>query len=296
MFDFLNQPFGVLLNFISENLAFRNYGLTIIFFTIFIKILLFPLNLKQQKSTIRMQAIQPELDALKESCGGDKNLLMQEQQKIYSKYNVNPAGGCLPTLIQLPVLIVVYNIIISPLTYIAKISADSISSLTEIAKNLGMTSSGRGQLEVNAFFLKNPQYITDDVKILLGNSDFVNMTFLKIFDLGTKPTACFSEKWFSPEFWALVPLLLIPIITLVSQYALQWLTQPKKKKKDNKAAAQDPTQRSMNLMLKFMPLMTFFIALTTPAGLGFYWAIGNILTLLQTYLTNKFFLNKKEGL
>ena len=282
--SFLSEPFGVLLNFIYNHLAFCSYGLTIIVFTLFVKILLFPLNLKQQKSTAKMQALQPELDALKETCGSDNELLMQEQNKLYAKYNVNPMSGCLPTLIQLPILLVVYNIIISPLTYIAGISTESVTKLAEIA---GITTTNKSQLLVNAFFLKDASAITEEVSSIMGGESFVNMTFLKIFNLGTAPT-----EFFSSWDWSIAPLLLIPVLCLASQYFLQWMSTGGKKKNKKQ---EDPSARSMNMMLKLMPLMTFFIALTTPAGLGFYWTVSNLFTILQTYITNKFFLDKKEG-
>lgn len=231
--NFISKPFEIIMEYIAKYLAGGNYGVAIIIFTVFIKILLLPLNIKQQKSTIRTQALQPELKALQEQCGNDKELLMQEQQKLYAKYNVNPMAGCLPTLIQFPILIVVYDII----------------------RNLALQD---------------------------GNKD--GMIFLKIFDLSRAPTEAFKGG----IHWDLMPLLLIPVVTLLSQYAIQWMTSPnKKKKKKDKNAEVDPTQRSMNLMLAFMPFMTFFIALTTRAGLGFYWAVSNILTLIQTFFTNK---------
>ncbi|MBP1587885.1 MAG: membrane protein insertase YidC [Clostridia bacterium] len=287
MFDFLAQPFGVILNFIHTHMAFENYGLTIIFFTIFVKILLLPLTLKQQISTARTQALQPELEALKRSCGDDNQLLMQEQQKLYAKYNVNPMSGCLPTLIMFPVIIVVYNIIRSPLTYIAGLASDSVKNLAAIMQGVAVDAvKNVDQLKINSFFLNDAAKITSDVTDIMGGRSFVDMKFLGIFDLGIAPYTCFTEK-----SWALAPLLIIPVVTLVSQYLIQWVSTPGGRKKGK---AQDPSARSMKLMMMLMPLFTFFIAMSTPAGLGFYWAVSNILTLLQTFLINKFFMNKKE--
>lgn len=278
------------MKFLYEYLAFGNYGVAIILFTLFVRLLLFPLNLKQQKSLIMTQALQPELEALKRSCGDDREMLMQEQQKLYAKYNVNPMAGCLPMLIQFPILIVVYNIIRQPLTYIAEFSSDVIAKLGEIAG----ISGNMAEHEISRFFL-NSANITPEISAKLselgvGTGDFVNMTFLKVFDLGIAPMKFFSG---GKVVWEYAPLLLIPIVTLVSQYFLQWMSSPKRKKKDKNA--EDPSTRSMNLMMKLMPLMTFFIAFTTPAGLGFYWAIGNLLSVGQTALINKAFIKKKEG-
>ncbi len=281
--DFFAQPFGILLKYISDFLAFGNYGLTIIFFTIFVKILLFPLTLKQQLSTIRTQSIQPELDALNQAYANDRQTLMQEQQKLYQKYNVNPMAGCLPTLIMFPVIIIVYNIIRSPLTYIAGLSSEVVTRLSEIMDSTAKTVD---QLKVNSYFLNNPEAITEEVKTLIGDHSFVNMKFLGL-DLGTAPFSCFTEK-----SWALAPLLIIPLLVLATQYIVQWYSSPTRGKKKNKNS--DPTSRTMNLMLKLMPLLTFGIAISTPAGLGFYWTVSNLLTLLQTFLINTFFIKRNE--
>ena len=111
------------------------------------------------------------------------------------------------------------------------------------------------------------------------------MNFLGL-DLGIVPTKAFSS-------WSYVPLLLIPVLVLVSQYVVQWFSSPTRGQKKDKGQ-KDPTQRGMGLMMKLMPIMTFVIALITPAALGFYWLVSNLLTLLQTYLINTFFIKKNE--
>lgn len=283
-FDYFALPFGIVLKYISQFLSFGNYGITIIFFTLFVKILLFPLTLKQQLSTIKTQALQPELDALKRAYGNDNQALMQEQQKLYAKYNVNPLSGCLPTLVMFPVILIVYSIVRSPLTYIAGLSSDAITRLAEIAKI--DAKSVDMQLTLNSTFLKDPSLITEEVRTIMDGKDFVNMQFLGL-DLGTRPWDVFTN--FS---WSILPLLLIPILTLATQYLLQWYSSPNRGKKKNKNA--DPASRGMNLMLKLMPLLTFGIAFSFPAGLGFYWVISNLFSLLQTFLINTFFVKKNE--
>ncbi|MCR5056970.1 MAG: YidC/Oxa1 family membrane protein insertase [Clostridia bacterium] len=281
MFNFLLQPFGLILQYIYKYLAFGNYGIAIILFTLFVKILLFPLTLKQQLSTIKTQALQPELAALKKTYGKDNQAYMQEQQKLYAKYGVNPMAGCLPTLLMFPVIIVVYQIIRGPLTFISGISSTTLKSLSELAKAAGIATD---ELSINSWLLSTSG-TTDSAAQLLGNSPLVNMNFLGL-DLGIVPTKAFSS-------WSYVPLLLIPVLVLVSQYVVQWFSSPTRGQKKDKGQ-KDPTQRGMGLMMKLMPIMTFVIALITPAALGFYWLVSNLLTLLQTYLINTFFIKKNE--
>lgn len=284
--DFFAQPFGIILNYIYKFLAFGNYGLTIIIFTVFVKLLLLPLTLKQQLSTIKTQALQPELDALKRSYGNDNQALMQEQQKLYAKYNVNPMSGCLPTLIMFPVIILVYTIIRSPLQYIAGLSKNVILQLQAVMTGVGFSSvTTADQLAINSYFLSDPAKRAQ-VSSLVGDHSFVNMSFLGL-DLGKAPLEVFTN--FS---WSILPLVIIPILTLATQYLLQWYSSPTRGKKKQKGG--DPTSRSMNLMMKLMPLLTFGIAFTTPSGLGFYWTVSNLLSLLQTFLINTFLLKRNE--
>ena len=85
-----------------------NYGVAVIIFTIIIKAVLMPLTLKQQRSMLRMQKVQPLMNDLQKKYGNDKDKLNQEMMKLYKKYDVNPASGCLPMLIQLPILMMLY--------------------------------------------------------------------------------------------------------------------------------------------------------------------------------------------
>lgn len=240
MLNFIAQPFGVLMEYIYRYLAFENYGLAIILFTVFARLLLFPLNLSQQRSMEKQQALMPEIEALKKKYGNDKNRLQEEQQNLYTKYKINPMAGCLPMLLQFPILMALYEII------------------------------------RNAEF-----YIGAEV----------NKVFLGIFDLSVTP------KW---QIWNIdkadyklyLPLLIFPIIAFATTYISQMLSMRQGKKKGEK---KDDTPKPMSGMMKVMPFMTLIFGFMVPAGLALYWAVGNILSILQTYLIRNVFTKKKEG-
>ena len=88
-----------------------NFGLSIIILTILIKIVLLPLTLKQDKSMKEMKNLQPKIDALKDKYGNDKQMLNQKTMELYKEHNVNPAGGCLPLLVQLPILWALFGVL-----------------------------------------------------------------------------------------------------------------------------------------------------------------------------------------
>ncbi|MBC3797762.1 YidC/Oxa1 family membrane protein insertase [Acetobacterium tundrae] len=110
--DFLYNIFGWVLFQIFE--IVHNYGWAIIIFTILTKICLLPLNIKQTKSMKDMQRLQPELQKLQKKFKNNKEKLNEETLKLYKTFKVNPAGGCLPLLIQFPILIGLYGTLKSP--------------------------------------------------------------------------------------------------------------------------------------------------------------------------------------
>ena len=292
MWDFIAKPFAIVMKFIYETLAFQNYGLAIIIFTLFVKLLILPLTIKQQRSTLMTQKIQPELDRIKESYGNDRQKLYEEQQKIYQKYGVNSMAGCLPMLIQFPIIIVLYQIIRMPLTYISGMAKDAINSLVTIA-DAGLNASN--ELSIVSFFTKNADKFNEACQSLSMTAQelsekLINMKFLGIFDLGVTPRIDF---WAWGEDWNIyLPLLLIPFVAVGTAYLQQFLTMPRKKKGEKK----DPSQGALNIMTKVLPLMTLVFAFILPAGLGIYFIVSNIISMLLTLLINAIYKKKKEGI
>ena len=112
----MNEFFNALvfpLKWILEvfNSIFGSYAISIIVFTILVNACLFPLNIKQQKTTAKQAVLKPKLDALKEKYGKDKMKYQTEMNALYQREGVNPAGGCLPLLIRMPILIGVYQVV-----------------------------------------------------------------------------------------------------------------------------------------------------------------------------------------
>ena len=286
--DFIARPFGVLMEFIYNNLAFHNYGLAIIVFTLFVKILFLPLSIKQQRSMERQQAIAPELEAIRNKFKGDNKRIQEEQMNLYSKYNISPMSGCLPMLIQFPLIIIIYQIVRQPLTYIAGISSAVILRLRNLVAATGLRVTD--EIGINSYYLNNIDKIPSEI----SQESLVNMKFLKIFDLGVTPKIQFWT--YGAEWKIYLPILLIPFLAVGSSYLQMWITNrinngPKKKKD-----SENPQPGGLASITKFLPLMTFVIAFMVPSGLGFYWTVSNLLNILQTILVKKLFnIKKKEG-
>ncbi|MDM7857531.1 membrane protein insertase YidC [Thiopseudomonas acetoxidans] len=107
---FIAQPIFWLLTFIHSLLG--NWGWSIILLTVIIKLIFFPLSAASYKSMARMRGLAPKVQALKDSCGDDKQKLSQGMMELYKKEKVNPLGGCLPILVQMPVFLSLYWVLL----------------------------------------------------------------------------------------------------------------------------------------------------------------------------------------
>src|SRR5918999_3826109 len=105
------------------------YGLAIILLTIAVRILLLPLSIKQTRSQREMQRIMPEIKALQKKHKGDRQKINEETMKLYKEHGVNPLGGCLPLLMQFPVLIALYYVITRPREYMSWVQGSELETV-----------------------------------------------------------------------------------------------------------------------------------------------------------------------
>lgn len=102
----------------GDSEIFSNYAIAIIIMSIIIKVITFPLTIKQQKSMAKTKALQPKIKELQEKYGNDAQTIARKQQELYKEYGVNPMSGCLPLLIQLPILMSMWRVVQQPETYV----------------------------------------------------------------------------------------------------------------------------------------------------------------------------------
>jgi YidC/Oxa1 family membrane protein insertase len=278
--DFIAQPMGQLLNFIYNSLAFKSYGIAIIIFTIIIRVILLPLMIKQSRSMAKMQELNPKIQELQKRYKNDKEKLNVELMNVYKENNVNPAGGCLPLLIQLPILFALWQVISRPLTYMLDLR-DKIDPLLK-ALNLPAKNSG-AYPEINIINNFDASSVSNVVSGDIANNisqmkdgfNFLGMNLANI------PNAALSN--FKPEY---LILLLIPLIAVTTTYISSKISIPKTSQAQNNSM-----QKSM---LFIGPLMTLIFSFNFPAGMGLYWITGNIFQIFQQLFINKMILNKKE--
>ena len=262
----------------------ENYAWSIVIFTLIIKIILFPLSVKQQKSSAAMAAFQPKLEKLKKQYANNQQKLQEEQMKLYSEEGINPMASCLPLFIQLPILYGVFDVVYRPITHIIRASKDVISQAAEITKGL-LTNVSK---ETLTNFNQRPEiYIVKEVQknpdafAELNNPEFVeavsnfNNKLFGIVDLGDIPTL-------KPEVWnaAAIILILIPVMSGVIQMIMTVYSQIRSKKLNPDA----PSMAGMNIMLYVMPVFSVWIAFSFPAGIGFYWTMSSLFSFIQSII------------
>ncbi len=288
--------FGWLIRSIYE--LVENYGVAIILFTIVVKLLLLPLNIKSQKAMKKQQKIQPVIAELQKKYANDQQKLQQEMMKVYKENNVSMMGGCLPMLLQFPILIGLYQAIQRPLTYMfnvpyKNIPQDIIAKVAELAEKAGVAVGENAETFVTRMMSTDQISISSWAGKVAGEVHewYINFNFFGL-DLSSKPQAALGLLSNPAENLGTVLLLIIPVLAVISSVLQSKITMAQSGQ--NKNSGTEQTQ-SMNAMMKWMmPLMTGYFALILPAGMGLYWIISGVLQILQQLALNNYFEKKGE--
>lgn len=276
IFGFFGSILGYLLWFLYT--IFRNYGVAIILFTIILKLVMFPMSLKQQKSMASQSKLAAKQKELQKKYGTNKQKYNEELMKLYEKEGVNPSSGCLTTLIPFPIMLGIYYSVIMPLSNTLHIASDTIKLATEyISKIPGVVSTaGAGYTELE---------IIRNFDALKGN--------LTMFSPADLDKIEFFSKGFhfagldllaTPKGADLLSFLwIIPVLSLVSSFAYQFYM----------SRAQGATTQGqpgcMKVMMYVFPLISVYWAYIMPAAVGFYWVISSVTSFGQSIITNKYF-------
>ena len=285
----LGYVMDILFRFTSSFGVF-NVGLCIILFTIVMKTLMIPLTIKQQKTTKLMSVMNPEIQAIQKKYKGKSDQeSMQRQnveiQAVYEKYGTSMTGGCLPLLIQMPILLALYRVIYTPLMGQADY-AQKLQEITIIATACG------GKLD--KFDFTNANRLVDmlykfstsqwgELQALFpAISDVIGQNAAVVERMNTFLGLNMAEApgWVPSFAW------IIPILAAVSQWFSTKLmsgNQP-----STSADAENPMAQSMKTMTTTMPLFSAFICITMPAGLGIYWIATSVVTIIQQLIVNAY--------
>lgn len=292
MWDYILLALGWIIKLIYD--VFENYGVAIILFTIVIKLLLLPLNIKSQRAMKKQQKIQPIIAELQKKYANDQAKLQQEMMKVYKDNNVSMMGGCLPMLIQMPILIALYSVIRRPITFIrgAFFAGKMPSHISETLNSLAEKVGGTIQGGVDAFW-KNYQIQISRWANEIGFEEWsINFDFLGL-DLSRNPSEALQYLNDIGNNLAVVMLLLIPVLAILSSIAQNKISMHLSGQDKNKNM-NDQAQATSNMMMWMMPLMTGFFTFSLPAGMGLYWIASGVIQIVQQIVLNIYFEKKGE--
>ena len=308
----ISKLLGVILSLLYDglnSLGIINIGLAIILFTLIIRLILLPLMIKQNRASKIMNYIQPEINKVTKKYKGkkDQESLMAQQREtreIQDKYGASMTGGCLTSIIQLPIFFGLYNVIQNIPAYVDKIKAlyepiatqivgnqEAMDKLREFKNNGGNNTlksitltdgNVNTVIDVLAKFSENSW---DSFKALFDNQgaivDSINANVPKINEIYT----LFGINLTSAPGFALTAALIIPILSMIFQF-LSMHVVPQQESTD---PTQQATMKTMKMMMNVMPIMSFFVCVGVPAGVGLYWATGAFMSFITSVLINLYF-------
>ena len=286
MFKVITIPFGYLLDWL--NTLTGSYGISLILFSLILKLLLLGPAAKSKKSMLKMSRLSPRLKALEIECGEDKQKLQQETAKLYKEEGVSMFGGCLWSFVPLLILIPLYYVIREPITYLMHYTAEEAKTIVEvIAQHIDLPGNAYYHQLVAAPYVMEYKDAIAAAGIDVAKLHALNFKFLGI-DLGTIPDFRF---WTFTEASQYIMLLFL-IVSAASQLVSALIAQKMSDKiaTNNRGEQEEnATAQTGKTMMWMMPLMSLYFCFIMPAAMSVYWTAQAVLGIVQdVFLTLHF--------
>ena len=278
----------------------NSYGVALILFTLVIKLIMLPFQMKSKKSMMRMSRVSGQMQDLQKRYAKNQAKLQEEMQKLYEEEGVNPMSGCLWSFLPLPILMALYSIIRQPITHFMMLSKDVLQTVVQSVADAGVDLTNivmmdkvtgapalkDGLYQMAAYGQINLVKAVQEMGLSTPDGWFnVNYKFLGL-DLTATPWEYVKSFTFT---WAVIGVILIPILAGLSQFVFSKLTMKTQPQADAAGGA------SMKSMMYMMPLFSVYIAFIMPAALGVYWIAQSVFSLIQEAILNKTLSAKMEA-
>lgn len=299
----------------------QNVGLSIIIFTLVIYMILTPIQIKQQKLSKMTAIMNPELQAIQKKYKNRKDqasmMKMQEETTlVYQKYGVSPMGTCLPLLVQMPILLALYQVIYRIPAYVGSVRAIFTDAVTNITSVNGYTDIIQNFLTDNKIntvklTLENGVATNNSIIDVLyklspsqweafagidkfsGFSSVINDTASEIahvqyflgLNIADTPFAIIKTAFAAGSIMLVIGAVLIPFLAWFTQW-LNYKLMPQAAVSSENGAANN-MESTMKTMNTTMPIMSAFFCLTLPVGMGIYWIAGAVIRSIQMLVINK---------
>ncbi|MGH2747588.1 MAG: YidC/Oxa1 family membrane protein insertase [Actinomycetota bacterium] len=242
-----------------------SYGLAIILLTVAVRLVLLPLSIKQTRSMREMQRIQPEVKKLQQKHKGDRQKLNEEMMKLYKEHGVNPFGGCLPLLLQLPVFIALYRVLLTPLRYMGHAGQFDAENLDWFAADWVQSSGLANDL------IAMPDVVNSFLGIRLDCSAGAAGGWQDLAGV----TGCGDSL-----------LTALPYLGLIAFMGFTTYYQ-QKQLQASRTGPSDAQAQQMQMMGRIMPILLMVFGFGFPAGLLLYWVTTNMWTIGQQYFQTR---------
>ncbi len=302
LYDYISPIFGYIMLGIYKLVGgFGGYGFALILFTILARCFMIPTSVSQQKGMAKQQRLAPKIRRIQEKYAGNQQKIQEETQALYQREGYNPmSAGCLPLLIQMPLIIGLFGVMYNPLRYALGIGVDEISALekifvefaksspNEIIQKLVLDSKGNVSSVNSRYYpMYIIQYFNDFKSAVIAKGTVSSQTIESItrfvadkkfemfgMQLGVKPQDMIKAQ----KIYYLIPVF--SGVTSLLQAYISNLQQ----KKSNPAMDKNPANGCMMLM---MPAMSVWFTFMFPCGIGIYWGVSNIFSIFQSYVMKK---------
>ncbi len=304
--DLLGALFGYLIQIFY--FIFKNFGVAIIFFTIVTRLLMFPLTIKQQKDMAAQQRLQPKMNELRAKYANNKEAYNQAVQELYTKEGVSMSGGCLPMLIQMPLLFGMYAAVRQPLTNVLHVSKEMVQKLCDVfgivtdstnyyyevrlierirdvAKNGGFASVTGEAAQAETQILSGVTGMVDNAvnsaaadQALAIMGDKAESIIDMSGSFGFLGLDLLQQASMKPANLALILAFIVVIVQIGSMLITN---------KMNKVQATQGC--NPNIMGIVFGGMSFWFALQTPAAFPLYWTVSSLLSPVQSWITKEYF-------
>jgi len=317
--NWLLKPFAFILSFIFDGVFYvvtqlitnQALALTIILFTVIVRILMMPMMMKQQRSTRAMTRLQPKVEKIQDKYKNKKDpessqKMNMEIQELYKKHNASPMSGCLPLLIQMPILFALFEVLRNVPFYVNEIGdlynamalqVQEVSGYAELlTENFQAVINGLSKFDIEKtesvmdllYHLSREQWgVLKDITGLAGNAAF-EASYDLTYAYNTLGFGAFTFNLSENPGWRGLGII-FPLISGGTTFLQSWLSQRSNEKRQ-KMASKDgkiKQQNNMKMMTYVFPVMTAFFTASMPLGLGLYWIVGNIVGIISQIIMDR---------
>ena len=281
---YISLPFAWLLRALYG--LTNSYGLSLILFSLVVKIVLLPFQLKSKKSMLRLNKSQAKMKEIQEKYKNNQQKMNEELQLFYAQEGINPMSGCLWSFLPLPIMLALYSIIRQPLSRLMMLSAETVEKIRSIAVGLGYAAAESSR---TAFYeeINLAKFVSENFSHFTGFDGLIPMNFTF---LGIDLTALAGDVWkdFFTGGWPVMGLVLIPIVSAALTFFQSKVAMA------GNPSGNDAAGASGRMMMYMMPLMMLWFGFTIPVALSVYWTANSVFQILQDLVLNKKYTAEME--